>query len=474
MADTTQGSGSSTGPPHRTESCSFCGKNSSDVARLIAGPPGVYICNECVDLCYTIVNEATFVTDSSSGPRTLDEVPSPRELYDELQRWVIGQEQAKRTLAVAVHLHFRRLVHIAAEADSSDEEDPVQIEKSNILLIGPTGSGKTLMARTLAQLLDVPFAIGDATTLTEAGYVGEDVENLLLKLVMAADYDIEKAQRGIIFVDEVDKIGKATQNVSITRDVSGEGVQQALLKILEGTVANIPPQGGRKHPEQQYIQLDTTNILFICGGAFDGLPEIIAERLNAKKVGFRNEDDEKAQDRDAIDLEDLHERARLFSHAGVQDLLRYGMIPEFVGRLPVITSLQPLDDEDLVRVLTEPRNALVRQYREFFRMEGGDLEFTPAALQEIAKIARRRGTGARGLRSVIEDLMRDIIFDVSGKEIRGMKVVVDEQQVLSLGDDSSTTEALRLEPVADEAPSTPEPQPDVDVDDEASPGESAA
>ena len=330
------------------------------------------------------------------------------------------------------------------------------------------------MARTLAQLLDVPFAIGDATTLTEAGYVGEDVENLLLKLVMAADYDIDRAQRGIIFVDEVDKIGKATQNVSITRDVSGEGVQQALLKILEGTVANIPPQGGRKHPEQQYIQIDTTNILFICGGAFDGLPEIIAERLNAKKVGFRKEGDSAAQDRDAIDLEDLHERARLFSHAGVQDLLRYGMIPEFVGRLPVITSLQPLDHEDLVRVLTEPRNALVRQYREFFRMEGGDLEFTPGALQEVARMARKRGTGARGLRSVIEGLMRDIIFDISGNEMRGVKVVVDEKRVLALDDNGPPAEALRLERTDEEVSEVPEPEAQPDVDDEASSGETAA
>ncbi|HIO66508.1 MAG TPA: ATP-dependent Clp protease ATP-binding subunit ClpX, partial [Planctomycetes bacterium] len=360
MSDEKQDSGSDStgGPPQRGERCSFCGKSAKEVARLIAGPPGVCICNECVDLCHTIITEDSSPFSVSEPPRTLDDVPSPKELHEVLQSWVIGQENAKRTLAVAVHLHFRRLVHLDAKPESSDDgEDDVQIEKSNILLIGPTGCGKTLMARTLAQALDVPFAIGDATTLTEAGYVGEDVENLLLKLVMAADYDIEKAQRGIIFIDEVDKIGKATQNVSITRDVSGEGVQQALLKILEGTVANIPPQGGRKHPEQQYIQLDTTNILFICGGAFDGLPEIIAERLNAKKVGFRSGDGSSSKDREALDLEDLHEKARLFQHVEVQDLLRYGMIPEFVGRLPVITALQPLDDDDLVRVLTEPRNS---------------------------------------------------------------------------------------------------------------------
>ena len=445
--------------------------------RLIAGPPGVYVCNECVDLCYTLINETTLPEATSEPPRLIEDVPTPRELYKELESWVIGQEDAKRTLAVAVHLHFRRLVHLDAKDGSGDDEDKVEIEKSNILLIGPTGSGKTLMARTLARSLDVPFAIGDATTLTEAGYVGEDVENLLLKLVMAADYDIEKAQRGIIFIDEVDKIGKATQNVSITRDVSGEGVQQALLKILEGTVANIPPQGGRKHPEQQYIQLDTTHILFICGGAFDGLPEIIAERLNAKKVGFRRAEDASIQDRDAIDLEDLHERARLFSHAGVQDLLRYGMIPEFVGRLPVITALQPLDDADLVRVLTEPRNALVRQYREFFRMEGGDLEFTPDALQEVAKMARKRGTGARGLRSVIEDLMRDIIFDISGKEMKGIKVVVDEERVLALKDRTTAPEPLRLEPLeetSEDPGASPQAEPQPDPDEEASSGETAA
>ena len=475
MVAPTRGSGSDNGSPPRGESCSFCGKSSSDVTRLIAGPPGVYICNECVDLCYTLINETTLQESAAETPRTIADLPTPQHLYAELERWVIGQEEAKRTLAVAVHLHFRRLIHLDSTDAPPDDEDPVQIEKSNILLIGPTGSGKTLMARTLAQLLDVPFAIGDATTLTEAGYVGEDVENLLLKLVIAADYDIEKAQRGIIFIDEVDKIGKATQNVSITRDVSGEGVQQALLKILEGTVANIPPQGGRKHPEQQYIPLDTTNILFICGGAFDGLPEIIAERLNAKKVGFRKEEDASVQDREAIDLEDLHERARLFSHAGVQDLLRYGMIPEFVGRLPVITALQPLDDDDLVRVLTEPRNALVRQYRQFFLMEGGDLEFTPEALQEIARMARRHGTGARGLRSVIEGLMRDIIFDVSGKSMKGIKVVVDEERVLALRDNTPTPETVRLEPTKeqpDDASASPQPQ--VDPDEEASSGENAA
>ena len=292
------------------------------------------------------------------------------------------------------------------------------------------------MAKTLASVLDVPLAIGDATTLTEAGYVGEDVENLLLKLVMAADYDMAKAERGIIFIDETDKVGKATQNVSITRDVSGEGVQQALLKILEGTVANIPPQGGRKHPEQQYLQLDTTNILFICGGAFEGLPEVVAERLNARKVGFRP-GEEKKESEELPDIEDPNERARLYGKVQVQDLIKFGMIPEFVGRLPVLTALQPLDEEDLVKVLTEPRNALVRQYQQFFQMEGGELEFTPGALREIARIARERGTGARGLRSVVEDLMRDILFEISEDSIRGKKTIIDESLVTALDEDET-------------------------------------
>ncbi len=422
---TTTGRG---GRKQRTERCVFCGKSAGDVERLIAGPPGIYICNECIELCYSIISDDEIREARSGRSRfeSTNDIPSPRQLTEELDKYVIGQNQAKRTLAVAVHLHYRRLLLL----DRVSEHN-VEMDKSNILMIGPTGSGKTLLARTLARTLDVPFAIGDATTLTEAGYVGEDVENLLLKLLMAADFDLQRAEEGIIFIDEVDKIGKATQNVSITRDVSGEGVQQALLKMIEGTVANIPPQGGRKHPEQQFIQMNTKNILFICGGAFSGLEEIVAERIGSKRIGFgdgaKPHRDQPHRDPVELDLEDPVQRAALLQRVEVEDLLKYGMIPEFLGRLPVVTSLGPLSDEEMIRVLTEPKDALIRQYQEYFRLDEAQLEFTEEALRLIAQLARKRGTGARGLRSIVEAIMRDHIYDLPERADVKQYVITAEQ-----------------------------------------------
>ena len=397
--------------------CSFCGKPQNSVKKIVAGP-GVYICDECIGLCTSILEEEGFIDDEETYTLNEEEkIPSPKEIKKVLDDYVIGQDEAKKILSVAVYNHYKRINH---EEKNKDKKDEVEIQKSNILLLGPTGCGKTLLASTLARILNVPFAIADATTLTEAGYVGEDVENILLKLIQAADGDIEKAEKGIIYIDEIDKITRKSENPSITRDVSGEGVQQALLKIVEGTIASVPPQGGRKHPHQEFIQINTSNILFICGGAFDGIEKIIQKRTRVSTMGFGAE----------IQSKETKDVGEALKNILPEDLLKFGLIPEFVGRLPMVVSLESLDQDALINILSQPKNALVKQYSKLFEIDNVELEFTEDALKAIADEAIARKTGARGLRAIVEDIMIDIMFDIPSDE-NISKVIITESTIKS-------------------------------------------